>query len=54
MFLCPNPLPSGLVEGGRGECPGAGQTDPGGEEGAQDGALQRTRDAGESGTAAQL
>lgn len=45
---------SGPVEGGGGERPGPGQTDPGGEEGTEDGAVQRTRDEGESGTTAHL
>lgn len=49
LFVCPGP-----VEGGGGERPGAGQTDPGGEEGAEDGAVQRARDEGESGAAAEL
>ena len=44
----------GPVEGGGGERPRAGQTDPGGEERAEDGALSRTRDERESGTAAHL
>lgn len=45
---------SGPAEGGCGERPGAGQTDPGGEEGAEDGALQGTGDERESGTTAHL
>lgn len=45
---------SGPVEGGGGKRPSAGQTDPGGEEGAEDGAVQRKRDEGESGTTAHL
>lgn len=45
---------SGPAEGGRGKCPRAGQTDPGGEEGAEDGAVPREGDEGESGTAAHL
>lgn len=48
------PGSSGPADGGRGERPGAGQTDPGGEEGAEDGAVQGTGDEGESGTTAQL
>lgn len=45
---------SGPAEGGCGERPGTGQTDPGGEEGAEDGALQGTGDERESGTTAHL
>lgn len=45
---------SGPAEGGRGKCPRAGQTDPGGEEGAEDGAVSREGDEGEPGTAAHL
>lgn len=45
---------SGPAEGGCGERPGAGQTDPGGEERAEDGALQGTGDERESGTTAHL
>lgn len=47
-------LVSGPAEGGGGERPGAGQTDPGGEERAEDGAVSRTRDEGESGATAHL
>lgn len=47
-------LSSGPAEGGGGERPRAGQTDPGGEEGVEDGAVQRKRDEGESGAAADL
>lgn len=47
-------LVSGPAEGGGGERPGAGQTDPGREERAEDGAVSRTRDEGESGATAHL
>lgn len=47
-------LLSGPVEGGGGERPRAGQTDPGGEKRAEDGALSRKRDERESGTTAHL
>lgn len=43
---------AGPAEGGRGKRPRAGQTDPGREAGAEDGALSRTGNEGESRAAA--